>query len=130
MFYIPIQTAYPDQTLRIELDGIAYDMRVYYSAYDDLISDIMDDGRSGKWYLEIVGANGVVSEKNIALVNGADLLDPYGYEQLGSLFVVDGENLGEIPDFDNMGSRYKILYIPKAEQDEFLITIGYEDATI
>ena len=44
MFYIPIQTSYPDQTLRIELDGIAYDIRVYYSAYDDVIKEIITSG--------------------------------------------------------------------------------------
>lgn len=141
MFYIPIQTAYPDQTLRIELDGIAYDIRVYYSAYDDVIKEIIADGRDGKWYMEIVDgqstgeinqdlALGLVNTKSIALVNGADLFEPYGHQELGSLFVIDGEGLNEIPDFDNMGDRYKILYVEKAQQEDFLISIGYKNASI
>lgn len=141
MFYIPITQGYPDQTLRIELDGVAFDIRVYYSSYDDLIKEIIDDGRNGKWYMEIKEgtatddtasniANDLVDVKNIALVPGADLFEPYAYEQLGSLFVTDGENLGELPDLDNMGGRYKLLYIPIAEQEETLRAIGYTNASL
>ena len=134
MFYIPV-TAYPEQSIRIDLDGNAYDIRVYYSAYDDVIKEVVDDGQEGKWYMDIAQGQStdndeLVDVKEIALVSGADLFEPYAYQALGSLFVVDTDNLGDDPDFDNMGDRYKILYIEKSQQEDFLISIGYKNAII
>jgi len=134
MFYIPV-TAYPEQPMRIDLDGNAYNIRIYYSAYDDVIKEVVDDGREGKWYMDIsqgqsIDNDELVNVKGIALVGGADLFEPYAYQALGSLFVIDTDNLSDDPDFENMGGRYKILYIEKSQQEDLLISIGYKNAII
>lgn len=126
IFDLPIEAGEPEQRFRVELDGNAYNCRVYWNAYDDQISNMIEDGRDGKWYLDIQGQNGV-SIKNIALVNGADLLEPYGYAQLGSLWVVDQSGQKTLPTFDGMGDNYRLRYVTIDSDAEVKEAIGYAE---
>lgn len=116
---------YPDQTFSINLDGNVYSMRVYFNAYDDQIKQVVDDGNDGKWYLDIVGNNTEVIIYGIALVGGCDLLEPYAYDQLGAIFVLDRSGNAEDPTLDGMGDRFEVLYVPVELKAEFLKEVGY-----
>lgn len=122
MFNIPITIGQPDQTLNIPLDGISYNIRIYYSSYDDLIKEIVNDGQEGKWYMEI---NDGIEIKNIALVPGADLFEIYGYQELGALFIVDTTGAKELPTLDGLGDRWSIRYVPVGEREDVLTEAGY-----
>lgn len=68
-----------------------------------------------KWYLDIKGLSNDVDIKGIALLPGKDLLKPFGWGNiLGELWVVDGENKDENPDYEGMGVRWNLVYTPLA----------------
>ena len=119
-FDIPVESGYPDQTLRIELDGIAYSVRIYWNAPDDIINEVCGGGR---WYMELSCEDFTIN--NIALVGGCDLFEIYGYAQLGTLFVVDTSGKAEEPAFEGLGDRWRLRYWDTTENEEFLKSIGW-----
>ncbi len=126
---IDISPSEPEQLFNITLDGLAYNCRVYFNDYDDQIKDCVDDNRNGKWYLDLLSSNGEISILGIALVSGCDLLEPYGVAQIGSMMVFDLEGV-EDPTYSDWGSRFELRYIPIADAESFLTSIGYLYATI
>ncbi|AUR89458.1 hypothetical protein NVP1123O_29 [Vibrio phage 1.123.O._10N.286.48.F3] len=119
---IPVE-AYPEQPFSMNLDGNVYTIRVYWTAYDEQIKAIVDDGNDGKWFMDIAG--GAVNVKGIALVGGCDLLEPYAYSELGSLLVLDTSGNAEDPNFAGMGARFELRYLPKSINVRILKEIGY-----
>jgi hypothetical protein len=73
------------------------------------------------WYidLEIIDTGTIV--RGIKLVGGKNLLEQYAVTELGKIFMVDTEGQFADPDFDNIGDRYKLLYILKENADDFFI---------
>ena len=65
-----------------------------------------------KWYLSIEGLNNDVDIRGIALMTGKDLLAPYGYYELGELWVVDNQGENADPDYDDIGGRFTLEYTP------------------
>ncbi|MGL4753318.1 MAG: phage baseplate plug family protein [Aeromonadaceae bacterium] len=119
---IPIASGLPEQSLRIELDGAAYNIRVYWNQYDDAIRKVTGD-EDGKWYMDLAGDDFTIN--GISLVGGADLFEPYGYRQLGSLFVADTSGNSQDPVFDGLGDRWLLRYYDTTENEQFLKDIGY-----
>ncbi len=116
---------YPEDVFSINLDGAIYNCRIYWTAYDDQIRAIVEDGNDGKWYMDIAGSNNTVNVKGIALVCGCDLLEPYAYSELGSLLMLDTSGNSEDPNFAGMGTRFELRYLPKAINEQILTEIGY-----
>lgn len=119
---IPVASGLPEQSLRIELDGAAYNIRIYWNQYDDAIRVVTGD-EDGKWYMDLSGDDFTIN--GIALVGGTDLFEPYGYRQLGSLFVADTSGNSQDPVFDGLGDRWILRYYDTTENEQFLKGIGY-----
>ena len=73
-------------------------MSLYWNTYDSA------------WYMDLLGLQNEEDIKGIKLVTGANLLKPYAILELGGMYVVDGEDLGEDPTFDEMGSRWQLYH--------------------
>ncbi len=80
------------------LDGNMYKLGFYWNTTTE------------KWYLNLEGFNNDIEINGIALVTGKDLLAPYGYIELGQLWVVDNSGVNEDPNFDDFGSRWTLEY--------------------
>ena len=63
-----------------------------------------------KWYLHLNGLSNDVAINGIALLTGKNLLAPYGYRELGELWVVDNSGANEDPNYDDFGSRWTLEY--------------------
>ena len=83
------------------LDGNNYSLTFRWNTY------------TSKWYLDIEGLNNTVSVNTIALVCGKDLLDRYGFYELGQLWVIDNSGANEDPTYDDFGSRWTLEYTPR-----------------
>lgn len=68
-----------------------------------------------KWYMDLKGLNNTVEVNGIALLPGKNLLAPYGFYQLGELWVIDNSGANEDPDYDQFGSRWTLEYTPLAD---------------
>lgn len=119
---IPVASGLPEQTLRIELDGAAYNLRIYWVQGDVSIRQITGQ-EDGRWYMDIAGDEFTIN--GISLVGGADLFEPYGYAQLGSLFVADTYGKSEGPPFSGLGDRWVLRYYDTTENEQFLMDIDY-----
>jgi hypothetical protein len=115
MQIIPL-TNYPEQTFRITLDGVALDCRVYWCNYDSTCQEIIGP-IAGQWRMDISGENIEVS--GMALVAGCDLLEPFGFDKLGGLWLENDCTLEEL------GELYRLIYIPSAEVADYNRAIGY-----
>jgi hypothetical protein len=73
------------------------------------------------WYtdINIIDTDTVI--RGLKLVGGKNLLEQYAVTELGKLFVVDTEGQFADPDFDNIGDRFKLLYILKENVNDFPI---------
>lgn len=65
------------------------------------------------WTFNLVGQSLTDEVSGAAVVNGLDLLRPYAIRELGELWCIDGQDLGEDPNFDDFGSRWSLLYVEK-----------------
>jgi len=65
-----------------------------------------------KWYMNMAGLSNDVDINGTALLPGRDLLKQHGYYQLGQLWVIDNSGANENPNYDDMGSRWTLEYIP------------------
>jgi hypothetical protein len=63
-----------------------------------------------KWYLNLKGLSNDIEINGIAMLPGKDLLAPYGYRELGQLWVVDNSGANEDPNYDDFGSRWELQY--------------------
>jgi hypothetical protein len=83
------------------LDGNTYRFTFWWNIY------------SSKWMMSIDGINNTVSIRGIALLCGKDLLKAHGYSDLGELWVIDNGGTNEDPNYDEIGSRWTLEYVPK-----------------
>jgi len=65
------------------------------------------------WTFNLTGQTLTDEVKGAAITNGVDLLQPYAIRELGQLYCVDGKDLGEDPDFENLGARWSLIYVEK-----------------
>ena len=68
------------------------------------------------WYLSIIGITDTsIDLKGIRLVCGIDLLYQYNILALGGLYMIDNDNELEDPNYDDFGTRFTMMYLPKGE---------------
>jgi hypothetical protein len=65
---------------------------------------------TGAWYGDLLGLNNDIDIKNIKLIAGLDLLEPYARRELGSLYMSDNEGKNEDPNEDDFGDRFLFIY--------------------
>lgn len=68
-----------------------------------------------KWYMDIKGLANDVDKKGIALLGGKDLFAPFGFVELGELWMIDNSGADGDPDYSGMGSQYTLEYVPLAD---------------
>jgi hypothetical protein len=51
--------------------------------------------------------------RGICLVGGSNILRPYAITELGKMHIVDTERQQQNPTFEGLGTRFKLIYIPK-----------------
>ena len=98
---IPI-TPQPVFRFSVSLDGIVVDFRFRWNL------------TLRQWFFDLSSVELAESLQGAPVVTGVDLLAPYAIRELGSLYVVDDRDLGVDPDFDGFGSRWNLLYAPRA----------------
>lgn len=122
---IPIEQ-YPDQTMRMDLDGKPTTIRLYWSDFDDSLSALAaDDGwvPDGCWNMDI--SNDEFEVAGIVITGGCDILEPHAQASLGGLFLVPTKPEPEELTFDSFGIDHLLLYVPIANYDEFVAGVGY-----
>lgn len=69
------------------------------------------------YYLDIEGIEVQRTVRNIKLIVGLNLLDPYAISELGALAVTDREPEGgfQDPTFESLGDRHGLIYFPRSE---------------
>lgn len=82
----------------VPLDGYMYEVTVRWNLNTE------------KWYMDLVGLNNDVDIKNIGLLPGKDLLAPYGYIELGTMYLIDNSGAGENPNYADIGGRFTLEY--------------------
>lgn len=122
---IPIEQ-YPDQTIRMDLDGKPTDIRMYWSAFDASIQALAQDDDwvpEGSWYMDI--SNDEFTVNGILITGGCDILEPHAQAPLGGLFLVPMTPEPKELTFDSFGVDHLLLYVPVANYDEFVRDTGY-----
>jgi len=106
-FTIPLYVD-PRYNFKIDIEGNSYLFTKHWNV------------KAAAWYLDIEGISNTVDYKGIKLVTGVNLLKPYAIRELGALYMVDGEGEGLDPDYDNIGSRYFMYYVPTTNPDNIV----------
>ena len=122
---IPIEK-YPDQTMRMDLDGKPTTIRLYWSDFDESLSSLAtDDGwiPDGCWNMDI--SNDEFEVSGIVITGGCDILEPHAQASLGGLFLLPTKPEPEELTFESLGIDHLLLYVPKVNYDEFVADIGY-----
>ena len=123
--FIPVEQ-YPDQTMRMELEGKPVTIRIYWSAFDESVKSLAaDDGWTpeGCWYMDI--SNDEFAAYGVAITGGCDILRPLAQQSLGGLFVVSVEPESQEITFDTFGVQHLLLYVVKENYDEFVQDVGW-----
>ena len=121
MSIIPIEEI-AEQTIRIDLDGITNTVRVYWTEFSDVMTD-MDT--AGFWSMDII--NNLFTIKAIKLVGGVELMWPYSQINFGGFFLYDMTNENLDPEFAGIGTRWQLDYIPIDELQAFRDSLRYEN---
>lgn len=121
---IPV-TNYPEQVFRITLDSVTLASRVWWSEFDQITRDLVGDGIAGQWYMDMVSTDGTVELYGMALVTGCDMLEPYAFDGLGGLWLVDVEDKSRDPGLSDLGVTHNLIYVPAAERAEFNLSVGW-----
>lgn len=125
---LPVEQ-YPEQTFRIDLDGVPTTMRFYWSQWDASIMALANDTDEGapiyegSWYFDISTDEFTVT--GIPVVQGCDLLEPFAQSSHGGMFVA---NLLDKPSeltFESMGVNHLVIYVLKENLETFYSLIGY-----
>lgn len=122
---IPIEQ-YPDQTMRMDLDGKPTTIRLYWSDFDESLSALAaDDGwrPEGCWNMDI--SNDEFEVAGIVITGGCDILEPHAQASLGGMFLVPTKPEPEELTFESFGIDHLLLYVPIVNYDEFVKGIGY-----
>ena len=121
---IPVAN-YPDQRFRITLEGVTLSMRVWWSQFDGITKALVGDGIEGQWYLDMASTDGAIVLNGMALVTGCDMFEPYAFDGLGGLWLVDVEGKARDPGLSDLGVIHNLIYVPVAERAQFNSDIGW-----
>lgn len=100
---IPLEPGNPRYLFQITINDNIYQLTIRWNETDQ------------GWYMDLLGIENDEDIKGIKLVTGPNLLKPYAILDLGALYVLDGEEKGEDPTFDEMGSRWSLIHTTDAD---------------
>ena len=106
-FTIPLYVD-PRYNFKIDLEGNSYLFTIHWNVI------------AAAWYLDIEGISNTVEYRGIKLVTGVNLLKPYAIRELGALYMLDNDEEGLDPDYENIGSRYEMYYVPTTNPDNIV----------
>ncbi|MAO24263.1 MAG: hypothetical protein Unbinned3818contig1000_56 [Prokaryotic dsDNA virus sp.] len=110
-----------EYTMRIELDLILCDIRVYWNEFSEAVKSSYDT--DGFWAMDL--SNDIFSIEGIKLVGGTDLMWPYSHAFGGFIFYdMTGNN--EDAQFEGIGERWQLSYIPIADIQSVRQELGLE----
>jgi len=95
-------------SFKIDIENNVYEFHLHWNTEADA------------WYLDIEGISNTVDKKGIRLSTGVNLLKPYAIREMGALYMFDAEGAGLDPDYDNIGSRYVMYYVPTTNPDNII----------
>ena len=98
----------PRYSYNIDLEDQSYTFSIHWNEYDVA------------WYLDILGVSNGIDFPGIKMVVGQNLIKPYAILELGALYIIDGEAEGLDPDYDNIGTRYMLYYVPTTNPDAII----------
>jgi len=104
--YLPFKPE-PADYFEAELEGIAW--QIYYRW----------NGTDSAWYMDLSSVQTGTTLKGLKLVSGSNILRPHAVTELGKIFVVDTEGKETDPNFDDFGDRYKVLYVPLEDVNDY-----------
>jgi len=91
------------QTFTATLVGVTYTMTVHWCA------------PASCWVLDIADSTDVPIISGIPIVTGADLLEQYGYLNIGGQLIAETDfDTDAVPTFDNLGSLGHLYFIPNS----------------
>jgi hypothetical protein len=81
------------QAFNITLGAIVYNFNVHWNTF------------AGVWFIDIADQNNTPLVQGVALITGADLLDPYSYLGFGFELIVQTDfNTFAAPTYENLGN--------------------------
>ena len=89
----------PSYSFEIELDGVLVEFDVHWNSVAE------------SWFFNMKNDEIGLELNGLKMVGGVDLLEAYAVRELGQLFAVDVEGLNDDPNFDDVGDRFRLLYI-------------------
>ena len=102
MTEIPIESGVPSQTLKVDLEGDAYNFRIIYNT------------RVGVWTFDLSNEDGEALASGVTMVMGADLIDQYNLG-IGALVMVEEGITGIDAGVDDLGDRVIFLHLTEEE---------------
>jgi hypothetical protein len=93
----------------VTLENIVWQMRLRWSYTAEA------------WRLDMASTETGTELKGLTLAPGHNLLAPHAVLELGQLWVVDTEGKLANPDFEGIGDRFKLLYVPLSDVDAFTL---------
>lgn len=91
----------PYYSLNISLDDNLYKLQLRWNYTDEA------------WIMNIESLTSSFAVSGIKLVTGIDLLEPYAAYEMGRMFMVDLEDENLDPTFDDIGTRFVLVYVEK-----------------
>lgn len=102
--FIPIATEVPSQKFRVTLDGQKVEFHLRWQT------------TAGRWFISLNCDAVGLQSNGLGLVTGMDFLANRTQSQLGMLMLLDLQG-DEDPDFEGLGIRWKLAYVPVADVD-------------
>lgn len=97
----------------------SYDVNTILEGLNVQFQNVRWNFTDNAWYTNLIIFEADITINGIKLVGGDDLLRQYAITELGKLFMVDVENKFEDPNFEQIGDRFKLLYILKENVNDF-----------
>ena len=78
------------------------------------------NGTGEFWVLNIEGITNNVVVNGIPMVTGPNLLKPFAIKELGAIYMVDLQSQFSDPNYDDIGTRFVMLYVPTTSPDSII----------
>lgn len=111
-----------DYTMRIDIEGMANTLRIYWVEFSATIKPEMET--NGFWLMDI--KNKLFDIKGIKLVGGCELMWPYSQINFGGFYLVDTTGANLDPQFEGVTDVWQLNYISAANVEAFREALNLE----